>query len=297
MKVVVIGANGQVGRAVVHAFEANDDQVCGLTHSEIEIVSMTSVEACLAPLWPDVVVNTAAMHHVETCEAQPEKAYRVNAIGARNVALVTHMLGALLVHISTDYVFDGAKSTPYVEDDTPFPLNVYGNTKLAGEYFVRSLNERHFVLRTSALYGLHPCRGKGGRNFLDLMLHLARERGRVRVVDSEVVSPTSAVELARQIVTLARCDAYGLYHATSEGNCSWYDLAHELFVATNTRVDLQVAAPLEFPAKVRRPSYSVLENQGLKRVGLNRFSTWQEALREYLEQTIHAIPAARAKTN
>jgi len=129
------------------------------------------------------------------------------------------------------------------------------------------------------------------------MLHLARERGRVRVVDSEVVSPTSTLELARQIVALASCDAYGLYHATGEGSCSWYDFARELFTVTNTKVDLQVAAPNEFPAKVRRPSYSVLENSGLKRLGVNCFATWQEALREYLGQTcagtistIHAHP-------
>jgi dTDP-4-dehydrorhamnose reductase len=297
MRVVVVGANGQVGRAVVQAFTEHDDEVCGLTHAEIEIVSMESVKTCLATLQPDVVVNTAAMHHVENCEAQPDKAYAANGLGARNLALVTRNLGSLLIHISTDYVFDGTKDTPYVEEDTPFPLNVYGNTKLAGEYFIRNLNEKHFVLRTSALYGKHPCRAKGGRNFLDLMLHLARERGRVRVVDSEVVSPTSTLELARQIVALASCDAYGLYHATGEGSCSWYDFARELFTVTNTKVDLQVAAPNEFPAKVRRPSYSVLENSGLKRLGVNCFATWQEALREYLGQTcagtistIHAHP-------
>lgn len=287
MKVAVIGANGQVGQSVAQAFAGHDDEVCPLTHAEIEIASAESVRTCLATLRPDVVVNTAAMHHVENCEAQPEKAYAANGLGARNLALVTHNLGALLIHISTDYVFDGSKDKPYVEEDTPLPLNVYGNTKLAGEYFVRTLNKRHFVLRTSALYGKHPCRAKGGKNFPDLMLHLARERGSVRVVDSEVVSPTSAFELARQIVTLTSCDAYGLYHATGEGSCSWYDFARELFAVTNTKVDLQVAAPNEFPAKVRRPTYSVLENRGLKRLGLNCFGTWQDALREYLGQASH----------
>jgi dTDP-4-dehydrorhamnose reductase len=295
MKVVVIGADGQVGQAVVEAFAGGNDQVRGLTHAEIEIVSMESVKASLAMLQPDVVVNTAAMHQVENCEAQPDQAYAANGLGARNLALVTRNLGARLIHLSTDYVFDGIKGKPYLEEDTPFPLNVYGNTKLAGEYFVRSLNEKHFVLRTSALYGKHPCRGKGGRNFPDLMLQLARERGKVRVVDSEVVSPTSTVELACQIVTLANCDAYGLYHASGEGSCSWYDFARELFTATNTKVDLQVAGPNEFPAKVRRPNYSVLENSGLKRLGLNCFGAWQDALREYLRQSCDAaigtIPA------
>jgi dTDP-4-dehydrorhamnose reductase len=291
----VIGANGQVGRAVVDAFAERDDQVCGLTHAEIEIGSMESVRTCLATLQPAVVVNTAAMHHVEACEARPDEAYASNALGARNLALITSNLGALLIHVSTDYVFDGIKGKPYLEEDAPFPLNVYGNTKLAGEYFVRSLNEKHFVLRTSAVYGKYPCRGKGARNFPDLMLHLARERGKVRVVDSEVVSPTSTLELASQIVALASCDAYGLYHASGEGSCSWYDFARELFTATNTKVDLQVAGPNEFPAKVRRPNYSVLENGGLKRLGLNCFGAWQDALREYLRQScdeaISTIPA------
>lgn len=284
MKVAVIGANGQVGQSVVQAFAERDDEVFALTHGEIEIANMESVSDCLAGLEPDVVVNTAAMHNVEHCEAQPEQAYAVNALGARNLALATRNLDALLIHISTDYVFDGSKGKPYVEEDAPLPINVYGNTKLAGEYFVRSLNKKHFVLRTSALYGKYPCRAKGGKNFPDLMLHLARERGRVRVVDSEVVSPTSALELANQIVALTGCDAYGLYHATGEGSCSWYDFARELFAVTNTKVDLQVAAPNEFPAKVRRPGYSVLENAGLKRIGLNCFGSWQYALREYLAQ-------------
>jgi dTDP-4-dehydrorhamnose reductase len=299
MKVVVIGATGQVGRATAEAFAEHGHEVRGLTHGDVEVASMESVNHCLGAIEPEVVINTAALHHVEDCEAQPEKAYAANGIGARNLALATHKLEIPLVHISTDYVFDGRTYKPYVEADAPFPLNVYGNTKLAGEYFVRSLNEKHFVLRTSALYGKYSCRAKGGKNFVDLMLHLARERGKVRVVDSEVVSPTSVLELARQIVALVDSDAYGLYHATGEGSCSWYDFAREVFTVTDTKVDLQVAAPNEFPAKVRRPSYSALENEGLKRLGLNAFGTWQEALQEYLgqlsDETLNTIPATAVR--
>jgi dTDP-4-dehydrorhamnose reductase len=222
------------------------------------------------------------MHHVENCEQEPAKAYAVNAMGARNLAIVTRDLGAVLVHVSTDYVFDGKKSEPYIEDDTPLPLNVYGNTKLAGEHFVRSVNPKHLVLRTSALYGKHPCRGKGGLNFVDLMLKLARERGKVRVVDNEVVTPTSTSQLAKQIVVLSRCDAYGLYHATAEGRCSWYQFAKEIFQIANTDVRLDVATAAEFPAKVPRPSYSILENHALKIRRLNLFTTWQEGLCDYL---------------
>ena len=224
------------------------------------------------------------MHHVENCEQQPDKAYAVNAIGARNLATATCDLGAVLIHVSTDYVFDGKKAEPYVESDLPLPLNVYGNSKLAGEYFARTLNPKHFVLRTSALYGTQPCRAKGGQNFVDLMLRLGRERGRVRVVDSEFVSPTRTADLARQIAALTGSDAYGLYHATAEGSCSWHEFAREIFSVAELEVKLEVASPTEFPAKVPRPRYSVLENRGLNRLRLNQFETWQKGLRKYVSE-------------
>jgi dTDP-4-dehydrorhamnose reductase len=282
MKVAVIGANGQLGTDVVQAFTDNGDEVFALTHDDIEVASLESVSAKLRELRPATVVNTAAMHHVESCEREPERAYAVNALGPRNLAVVADELHIVLVHVSTDYVFDGNKRSPYVEEDAPRPLNVYGNTKLAGEYFVRSLLDRHLVLRTSALYGPAPCRAKGGRNFIDLMLKLARDRGEVKVVDTEVVSPTSTGALARQIVLLSRSDAYGLFHATAEGSCSWYEFAREIFSLTNTPVNLKIAAPGEFPAKVLRPKYSVLENQGLKIYRANSFVPWQQDLAKYL---------------
>jgi dTDP-4-dehydrorhamnose reductase len=282
MKIAVIGANGQLGSDVVRAFELNGDEVSALVHADIEASNVDSVRQALRAPGPEVVVNTSAMHHVEACEQDPDAAFLANALGPRNLALVTRDLGALLMHISTDYVFDGQKGEPYVEGDAALPLNVYGNTKLAGEHFVRSLNPKHFVLRTSALYGKHACRGKGGLNFVELMLKLARDRGKVRVVDNEVVTPTATAELAKQIVALSRCDAYGLYHATAEGSCSWYEFAKEIFEITNTKVQLEVAGPGEFPAKVPRPTYSVLENRALKTERLNLFGTWREGLHNYL---------------
>ncbi len=291
MNIAVIGANGQLGSDVVKAFAEHRDDVRSLTHAEIEISDLEAVRVCLGRFSPQVVVNTAAMHHVENCERDPEGAYAVNAIGARNLAIVTRDLGATLIHLSTDYVFDGKKNTPYVEEDGPLPLNVYGNSKLAGECYARTLNPKHFVLRTSALYGKNPCRAKGGRNFVDLMLELARTRGRVRVVNDEFVSPTPTAELARQIVSLSRCDDYGLYHATAEGSCSWYEFAREIFSLAEVDVKLEMAAPGEFPAKTPRPPYSVLENGGLKRLGLNRFSSWQTGLQQYLFDHALADPA------
>jgi dTDP-4-dehydrorhamnose reductase len=291
VKAVVVGGNGQLGSDVVLCLIAAGYEVNSLTHAEIELSDFESV-GILERIQPDLVVNTAAMHHVEKCELDPERAHGVNAIGARNLAMVTRKIDAALVHVSTDYVFDGSKTTPYVEDDPTLPLNVYGNTKLAGEYFVRVINPRHFVLRTSALYGVRPCRAKGGLNFVDLMLKLAREKGQMRVVHSERVSPTRSEELAAQIVALSQTNAYGLYHATAEGSCSWYEFAREILSLAGIEAKLSIAEPGEFPAKVPRPHYSVLENAALKRAGLNRFTPWQQGLRHYLERV--AAPAAVA---
>jgi dTDP-4-dehydrorhamnose reductase len=282
MKVAVIGANGQLGADVVRAYQANGDQVQPLTHADMELSNIDAVSACLQEIQPHVIVNTAAMHHVENCERDPERAFAVNGIGARNLALASRESGAVLIHVSTDYVFDGNKNAPYEESDAPRPLNVYGNTKLAGEYFVRCSTDRYFVIRTSAIYGKNPCRAKGGLNFVELMLKLAKERGEVNVVDSEFVSPTPTSQIAAQIVALGQSDRYGLYHATAEGSCSWFEFAQEIFRLTKTKVKLNVAGPREFPAKVPRPKYSVLENRELKAQGLNRFRPWTEGLSEYL---------------
>ncbi|MGA9389653.1 MAG: dTDP-4-dehydrorhamnose reductase [Candidatus Sulfotelmatobacter sp.] len=287
-KIAVIGGNGQLGHDVVEAFDGIAE-VYSLTHQELELSDIDSAATCLRALHPDIVVNAAAMHHVENCERDPARAYAVNALGVRNLAHITDDLDAILIHVSTDYVFDGRKGTPYTEDDLPLPLNVYGSSKLAGEYFTRTGNQKHIVLRTSALYGRHPCRGKGGENFVDVMLRLGRERGEVRVVDSERITPTSTRDLAQQIVVLSDAGAYGLFHATAEGICSWHEFACEIFAAAGIRVRCLVAQPEEFPAKVARPEYSVLDNAGLKQAGLNRFRHWREGLQAYLAQDCSAV--------
>jgi dTDP-4-dehydrorhamnose reductase len=291
MKVAVIGANGQLGNDLVTVFSGKGDEVSAVTHADMEISDLSSVSRVLGEIRPQVIVNTAAMHHVENCEREPEKAFAVNALGPRNLALVARDLDAVLLHVSTDYVFDGSKGSPYFEEDEPRPLNAYGITKLAGEHFVRATTAKHFVVRTSGLYGKSPCRAKGGLNFIELMLKLARERGEVWVVDNEFVSPTSTAELAEQLVQLSRSDCYGLYHATAEDSCSWYEFAREIFAVTDTPVRLKVAGPDEFPAKVARPKYSVLENRALKSRSLNAFKPWQDGLRKYLGNRIKSTSA------
>ncbi|MGA7293765.1 MAG: NAD(P)-dependent oxidoreductase, partial [Terriglobales bacterium] len=169
MRVTVIGANGQLGHDVVRTLADQGDEVRALTHDDIELSNLESVAACLDGTAAEIVINTAAMHHVEHCEQQPVRAHEVNVVGARNLAIATRDLGSVLIHVSTDYVFDGTKGEPYIESDQARPLNVYGRTKLEGEQFVQDINPKHYVLRTAALYGDHPCRAKGGQNFADLM--------------------------------------------------------------------------------------------------------------------------------
>jgi dTDP-4-dehydrorhamnose reductase len=267
---------------VCAAFQADNSEVVALNHTDIEISLLDSVRQVLERVRPDLLINTAAFHNVDKCETEAAQSFTVNALGARNVAQITNALGINLLHISTDYVFQGLKRTPYIEEDPVMPLNVYGNSKLAGEHFVMGINPRHFVVRVSAIYGQSPCRAKGGLNFVETVLKLSREREELRVVDDEFVTPTPTVQIARQLVVLSRTSEYGLYHASAEGSCSWYEFARTVFELTGTKVRLERARPGEFPAKAPRPKYSVLENRALKSRSLNVFSHWKDGLEDYL---------------
>lgn len=282
MQIAVIGANGQLGIDICKAFNSNGDEVIELNHDTFDISDSKAVPEKLAAIQPDFVINTAAMHNVERCEENPAQAFAVNGIGARNLAIASKTAGFTLFHISTDYVFDGAKNAPYVETDIPRPLNVYGNTKLSGEIFIQTIAEKFFILRVSGLYGKNLCRAKGGLNFVSLMLKLAKERDEIRVVDDEFVSPTFTEDVAKQVVHLVNGTNYGLYHVTSQGSCSWHNFADKIFERTETSIKLTPAAPGEFPAKVPRPKYSVLENAALKSAGLDIMPHWEEGLKRYL---------------
>jgi dTDP-4-dehydrorhamnose reductase len=282
MKVAIIGANGQLGCDVCAAFSSSGHQVVPLNHDTVDIADYESINGPLKKAKADVIVNTAAMHNVDSCEGNPMKAFEVNGIGARNLALIANDLDSILFYLSTDYVFDGSKMAPYVETDYPMPLNVYGNSKLAGESFVRSIAKKYFIVRVSGLYGTNPCRAKGGNNFVKLMLKLCKERDEIRVVDDEVLTPTFTGDVARQIVAMADMETYGLYHATAQGSCSWYRFAAKIFELSGTQIKLSIAGPNEFPMKVPRPKYSVLENAGLKAHGMDLMPDWQDGLKQYL---------------
>jgi dTDP-4-dehydrorhamnose reductase len=289
VKVAVLGSNGQLGSDVCAAFLRNGDQVIGLTHSDLEVTSASAVDAVLSASMPEFIINTAAMHHVDKCEADPAAAFDSNAIGAKNIAEWAKRADATVAYVSTDYVFDGKKGAPYLEVDAAAPLNAYGITKLAGEHFTAAMAPKYFVLRVSAIYGHQPCRAKGGLNFVELMLKLSRERDELRVVDDEFVTPTPTTQIADQLVALSQSTNYGLYHGTAEGSCSWYEFAREIFRATDTHIRLEKARPGEFPAKISRPKYSVLENQALKTNQLNVFTDWRDGLDRYLRTRAGAV--------
>lgn len=283
MKLAVIGADGQLGTDICIALDKTNHELTRLTVGNIDVTDIDSVTEVLSEVKPQLVINTAAFHDVPKCEDEPVTAFKVNAMGARNVASVCNSIDAVQMYISTDYVFDGAKRAPYIESDNPMPLNVYANTKLAGEYFAATEAEKHYILRVSGIYGKSPCIGKGGINFVELMLKLSKTRPEIRVVDNEFLTPTSTVEIANQIVKMVDSQpGYGLYHCTAEGSCSWYEFAKEIFDITKPDIEFNRAAPGEFAVNVNRPEYSVLENKHLKDQGINVMRHWKEGLREYL---------------
>ena len=279
MRAVIIGANGQLGADLVGILSGWD--IVGLTHGELDIRDPVRVREALSRVKPDTVINTAAFNRVDDCEDDPDIAVSVNAYGARNVARICAELHCTLIHISTDYVFGGEKTAPYTEDDAPNPLSVYGGSKLAGEYFVRNICPAHFVVRTSGLYGVAGSRGKGG-NFVETMIRMAGEGKPLRVVDDQVLTPTYTRDLAEKLKALAQTQAYGLYHVTNRGQCSWYEFAARIFSLLDLRPDLGPTTTKAFGAKARRPAYSVLAPAKLKQLGMAELPAWDDALERYL---------------
>jgi dTDP-4-dehydrorhamnose reductase len=282
VKAIVVGGNGQLGMDLVAELAAAGHNAISLTHADIEIGDEQSVANVIAPLEADLVINTAAMHNVEVCEQEPEQAFRVNALGPRNLARACAASAAMLIQVSTDYVFGGEKKTPYLESDAPHPLNTYGITKLAGEHYSFANNAKTAVVRTSAIYGANPCRAKKNDNFVKMMLRLGTERGSVKVVADEFVSPTYTLDLARQIVAIAEAGAFGTFHATSNGQVSWNEFAKAIFNEAGNAARVDSATSADFPSKIRRPAYSVLDNAALRARGLDKMPDWRDALKRYL---------------
>lgn len=296
---LVAEATEQIG-ALVRPIDGSISEpleaVFPLTHSEIEISDMNSVKRAFTNERLDVIINTAAFHRVDDCETNSDRTFQVNAVGARNLAVVAQKIGAKLVHVSTDYVFGGEsepRTTPYTEFDTPVPPNTYGKSKLAGEELVRHLCTRHFVIRTSALFGIAGSSGKGG-NFVETMLRLSQERDQLRVVHDQVFSPTYTRDLARKIAQLINTEHYGIFHITNSRSCSWYEFTEEILRLAGLKTPVIPITSDQYPQKAKRPRFSVLDNYHLRLLGMDDMRLWQEALKDYMLSKGHIKDAGLA---
>lgn len=278
MKIFVTGCNGQLGRAV--NLQYKDDTNVTFVNTDVADLDITKVDDVISAVKaekPDVIVNCAAHTAVDACETDWDNAYKINAIGPRNLSLAANEVNAKLVHISTDYVFDGKGTRPYTEFDKVDPQGAYGKTKLAGEEFVKAFANRYFIIRTAWLYG-------DGKNFVKTMLRLSETNDAVSVVNDQVGSPTSTKELAGAIAHLIPTDNYGLFHGTCEGVCSWADFTEEIFRLKGLSTKVNRITSAEFNAKAPRPAYSVLENYMLKLTTDYKFAQWEHAIAEYLKE-------------
>jgi dTDP-4-dehydrorhamnose reductase len=279
LKVVVTGANGQLGRELVTMDSKGRFAITGLDRSALDITNLEQCREVLSQLRPDVVIHCAAYTAVDKAEVEPDEAFRINAAGTRNIAVASREVGAKLCAISTDYVFDGAGSIPYKEYDRTNPLTVYGQSKLAGEHLVQSLHDRYFIVRTSWVYGAY------GNNFVKTMLKLASEQDQLKVVADQWGSPTYTYDLALFLLELAATDYYGLYHASNSGICSWYEFAKAIMEESGSSTQIEPCTTAEFPRPAPRPSYSVMDHSAIRSNGLEPLRPWREALRHYLSNT------------
>ncbi|MDY6352413.1 MAG: dTDP-4-dehydrorhamnose reductase [Lachnospiraceae bacterium] len=282
-KIMLTGPDGQLGRAVRNEYANDEAQIISVAHSDMAIEDLDAVLKRVSDEKPDVIINCAAYTDVDGCERNTHLAGRINAVGPRNLAIAAQKAGAKLIHISTDYVFDGCGNRPYVESDPPCPVSAYGRSKLMGEKYVSELCHKYFIIRTAWLYG-------DGKNFVRTMLGLSKSHDEVSVVDDQVGCPTSAAELARMIHFLERTEQYGLYHGVCTGQTSWADFAEEIFRLSGRTTRVRHISSEEYermnPQSARRPAYSVLDDQMLSLIAPEgrgfEMKTWQEALKEYL---------------
>ena len=275
MKVIIVGSNGQLGKELARQFRSRYELLL-FDIPSLDITNYRAVESLISDAKPDVVINGAAYTNVEKAEEDEDYAFRVNALGAQNLALACKKSQAKLVHISTDYVFDGTATTPYEEFDSPNPLSVYGKSKLWGEKLVEQVGGKYFILRTSWLYG-------DGPNFVRTMLKLAEQRDHLKVVADQYGTPTYTKDLVWVIDRLIQTAFYGLYHAPNQGSCTWWEFACKIFALADKYVQVEPVSTAEYLTKAKRPQYSVMNNKLLRLRGLDIMRPWEEALRDYME--------------
>lgn len=285
MRILVIGAMGMLGTDLCAQLEASGYSVLRSSRREevggdvtLDILDFETTRATLQKQLPDMVIHTAAYTNVDGCERDPDRAFRVNALGTWNVAAACAEQDIPLVYISTDFVFDGSKGSPYTEFDAPHPINHYGASKLAGERAVQQLCRRHYIVRTQWLFGVY------GKNFPATILDLASKKSEFPVVVDQHGSPTSTLALSRALVKLLQAPLYGTYHISCKGECSWYEFAQKtLELAGITHVTLHPIPAEQWPSPTKRPAYSVLRRYVLELQGRDDLPPWQEALKEFLQ--------------
>ncbi len=281
-KIIVTGCNGQLGRAINEIYSSDNAYECINTDvAELDITNIEAVNAFVGEIKPYAIINCAAHTNVNGCETDVDNAYKINAIGPRNLSIAATRNRAKLMHISTDYVFDGTAENPYTEFDTPNPKAVYGITKLAGENFVKEFAKEHFIIRTAWLYG-------DGKNFVKTMLGLADHHETVTVVGDQFGSPTSASELAKAIAYLLPTDNFGIFHGTCEGATNWADFTREIYRLAGKKTTVQTVTTQEYNQSASgviapRPAYSVLDNYMLRLTSDYRFADWEAAIAEYIK--------------
>lgn len=276
-KLIITGCNGQLGRAVNELLKDNTEYECVNTDvAELDITDMDAVNALFEEVKPYAVINCAAYTAVDKCETDKDNAYRINAIGPRNLSIAATKYDAKMVHVSTDYVFPGDGTVPYTEFDTTGPQSAYGATKLAGEHFVQQFATKYFIIRTAWLYG-------DGNNFARTMLRLSETHDKVRVVNDQFGTPTSAKELAKAILYLLPTENYGLFHGTCEGSCSWADFAAEVFRLAGLPTKVEGISTEQYGSPTKRPAYSILENKMFKLTTDFMFADWKDAIAEYMK--------------
>lgn len=271
MKTLLTGAGGQLGLELADLLPHGGHEVVAFAHRDLDVSDAASVSAAIEEHRPALIINAAAYTNVDGCETERDLAYRVNALGPRNLAQHCERVGCELLHVSTNYVFDGASERPYETYDPPNPISVYGGTKLAGEEYVRDLCSRWYVVRTAGVYGR-------GHNFVRTMLRLGRERDVLKVKADEYVSPTYARDLAEGIIGVIDTGLYGLYHVTNSGACSWHEFTREIFSLTSIETEVIPIASSEYPLPAARPPNGVLSD-----LGSPELRHWREALASYLE--------------
>jgi len=286
MKIVIIGANGQLGSDIGKV--AHTEDCIGLTMDDLDIRNKDQVQKSIYALQPDVVINTAAYNNVDTAEDHITEVCDVNIAGVQHLVDACTASNCTLVHISTDYVFgeDRNRTEPYTETDREGPVNMYGITKLAGEYYIRSHMENYIIARTAGLFGIVGALGKGG-NFVETILKLGKERKQVTVVDDQVLSPTYTVDCAQQLLKIIQEKQRGIFNVVSEGSCSWYEFTKHIYTLCSLQTRLSPCTSDEYKRRALRPSYSALDNARLNKLGINIMHNWKDSIQNYLIEKGH----------